>query len=234
MVIQPTHPASARCTCHRVEASDPDLDSSPKLEPRSNRHIITAARKRYAAWNLTMNVILLVLLVFSLIFAWLRLMRPFDMRAGGNSLLTISLPLLARMRMHALPAIVGIAIALLLVLVYHLPVWIAGLPVLSFGLLSGIPTRYALTDHGIRLGWTPFRRWTEFAGVTRARGRARLQGVHGSRSMRIWLSGSRGDDEFLHLLKNFIKNGYKGENTTHIVSFATSDHLGEDGTILTI
>jgi len=181
-----------------------------------------------------MNVILLILLAFSILVAWLRLMRPFDMRVGGKPFLTISMPLLARMRMHALPALVGVAIAAMLVVVYHVHIWVIGVPVLSFTILAAIPTRYALTDRGIRLGWTPFRRWTEFAGVARARGGARLQGVHGSRSMRIWLSGSRGDDEFVHLLRNAIKEGYKGENTTRIVSFTPSDHLGDDGKILKI
>ena len=39
-----------------------------------------------------------------------------------------------------------------------------------------------------------------------------LQGVAGVRGMRVWLSGSRGDDEFVALLRRLIKRAYKGQN----------------------
>ena len=42
-------------------------------------------------------------------------------------------------------------------------------------------------------------------------GGARLVPLPGSRPARVWLSGSRGDDEFLQTLRTLIRNAYKGK-----------------------
>ncbi|MGI8404648.1 MAG: hypothetical protein ACR2OE_07770 [Thermomicrobiales bacterium] len=169
-----------------------------------------------------MIFILSLLLGITIIGNWLHIVRPFGGRLEGKVFLTVRLPLLARLRMHAMPALLGTALAIILVYLHGAPIWVIGVPLISSALAIALPAKYTLTNLGIRKGWTPFRRWTEFAGVSRARGGARLQGVHGSRSMRIWLSGSRGDDEFLQLLRQSIKNGYKGDRRTTVVSFTST------------
>jgi hypothetical protein len=121
------------------------------------------------------------------------------------------LPLLAKIRMHSIPSATSLVIAIGLAATGNLPWWLVGLPVISTVLLLAIPVQYTMTDVGIRLGWTEFRRWTEFAGVRRARFGARLLGVGNGRGMAIWLSGSRGDDEFIHFLRQTLKNAYKGQ-----------------------
>lgn len=114
--------------------------------------------------------------------------------------------------MHVVACTLVLSAAVLLVAVGDLPWWgpIAAL-ISNLGLVV-LPIRYTLTTIGIKCGWTPFRRWTEFAGVARAPGGARLQGAAGSRDMRVWLSQSRGDDEFVHLLRRVISGAYKGRN----------------------
>ena len=160
-----------------------------------------------------------LLLAITIIANWLRVVRPLGVRIEGEVFLTVRLPLLARLRMHAAPIILGTALAIILVYLHGAPAWAIGLPLISSTVTIALPVKYTLTNFGIRTGWTPFRRWTEFAGVSRARGGARLQGVHGSRSMRIWLSRSRGDDEFLQLLRQSIRDGYKGEHRTTVITF---------------
>ncbi|HEU0163798.1 MAG TPA: hypothetical protein VFQ54_02070 [Thermomicrobiales bacterium] len=182
-----------------------------------------------------MQTLLTILLAISVLAGLLRLARPVGMRIEGEVFLRTSVPLLARLRMHAATSVAGLILALVLIVAFGMAPLIVLVPIVSYLILAAIPVTYTLTTAGIRVGWTRFRRWTEFAGVSRARGGASLQGVHGSRSLRIWLSGSRGDDEFLHLLRHAIKQGYKGQNRTEIVSFGDSaERMADDPTIITI
>lgn len=147
-----------------------------------------------------------------IVMSWLRVGRPSRRSIRGAVILNTGMPLLARIRMHLVPCTVILATSVLLVAFGDLPWWGPFVALASNVGLVALPIRYTLTTNGIRVGWTPFRRWTEFAGVARAPGGARLQGVAGSRDKRVWLSGSRGDDEFLHFLRRTIKNAYQGRN----------------------
>jgi hypothetical protein len=153
-----------------------------------------------------------ILLILLLIVPWLRIARPGGGAIEGPIILTRPLPLLARMRMHLLPAVLVMLGAVMLEVFGGLPWWGPVLALADVVALVACRIDYTLTTLGIRMGWTRFRRWTEFAGVSRAPGGARLQGVAGTRARRIWLSGSRGDDEFLALLRRMIRNAYKGQN----------------------
>ncbi len=178
-----------------------------------------------------MIVLISILLASTLIVSWLRVIRPFRLRVEGAAFLTVRMPLLARMRMHAMPGTLKVIFAVVLVVINGAPTWTVAIPLFSFAALIALPLKYTLTTVGIRVGWTPFRRWTEFAGVVRASGGARLQGVHGSRSCRIWLSGSRGDDEFLQLLRESIRDGYKGDQRADIVPFPAAS---QDRSVISI
>lgn len=157
-------------------------------------------------------MIALLILTILIVLTWLRVARPTRRRVRGTVIHDSRLPLLARLRMQLLPCTIVLAASVLLVAFGELPWWGPLVALVSnFGLVL-LPVRYTLTTTGISCGWTPLRRWTEFAGVARAPGGARLQGAAGSRDMRIWLSGSRGDDEFVHLLRRMISSAYKGRN----------------------
>ncbi|MBA3415660.1 MAG: hypothetical protein H0U10_10590 [Chloroflexia bacterium] len=120
------------------------------------------------------------------------------------------LSLLGRLRLSGVPG--G------LLLIATVLGWWSGLvsPV-SFGLvgfglaaLLALPVAYTLTPRGIALGRTPPRRWTEFGGVGRQQWGVRLQGVAGGRGMTVWLSGDRGDDDFVLLLRKLVRGSYQG------------------------
>lgn len=160
-------------------------------------------------------LVLLLPLVIGL--TWARLFRPGFNRLQGAPVLIVPLPLLARIRMHAVPALLALVLGFWLATLDDVPWWTALAPLASNSILIAMPIAYTLTDVGVRLGRTSFRRWTEFAGVRRAPGGARLAGVQKSLGMHIWLSGSRGDDEFLQFLRQCVKNAYKGQSGT--VSF---------------
>src|SRR4029079_18008438 len=120
-----------------------------------------------------------------------RVWVPWGERASGNLVRQETLSLFGRLRMHG-PAAACLLVASIVALGMG---WIGPLPLLIviglLALLLALPMRYTLTSRGIRAGWTPFRRWTEFGGVARRRGGVRLQGVAGARPLIVWLSGDR-------------------------------------------
>jgi len=165
-----------------------------------------------------MNYLMLVLPLV-LILTWARMYRPGRNTLEGQKIVVVPIPILARIRMNLVPGVLALAIAAVLAVLDVLPWWVLLIPAVSDVLLVLLPVQYTLTSVGIRIGWTEFRRWTEFAAVRRAPGGARMIGMQRGRTMHIWLSGSRGDDEFIHFLKQTIRGAYKGDVT--VIPFPT-------------
>ncbi len=159
---------------------------------------------------------LVLLLPLLILLTWARLIRPGSNKLQGSVILVEQLTLLGRLRMHGVPALAALALGGWFVLNGDLPIWTLAIPVVSNILLIALPVNYTLTDVGIRLGYTGFRRWTEFTGVRRAAGGARLVGLQRKPGMHIWLAGDRRDDEFIQFLRQTVKNAYKGTTTTVI------------------
>ncbi len=134
-------------------------------------------------------------------------------RMEGDTLLTVPIPVLARLKMLALPFTAGILVFVVIAIAIRAH-WLS-LPILMLAvvLVLSIPINYTLTTVGICSGRGRFRRWTEFAGVRRSATGAILQGGPRSSSYPIFLSGNRDDDEFLLTLKNLILDSYKGTDT---------------------
>ena len=170
----------------------------------------------------------LAILAILMLASWLRLVRPGALTVVGHTIYDARMPLLARLRMHAAIGAIVLLGSVALQIWWDLPWWGGVAALVSTVALVAVPARYTLTTVGIRSGWTPFRRWTEFAGVSRAPGGARLQGAAGTRDKRIWLSGSRGDDEFVALLRRMIRNAYKGRNV--LLDFPPEATAGKPGT----
>lgn len=173
---------------------------------------------------------IVLLLPILILWSWARLFRPSSNEEQGHRQMVVRLPLLARLRMHALPSLAIIGLAMF-VAIDKLVDWrIMIVPVISVLVMILYPVKYTITDTGIRLGHTRFHRWTEFSGVRRAPGGAKLIGIQRSLGMRIWLSGSRGDDEFLQFLRQSIRNAYKGRSDIlrFPVSSADSPDLNAD------
>lgn len=156
-----------------------------------------------------MNTIAILLFLITLAL-YARVWVPWGERASGNLVRRVELSLFGRLRMHG-PAVAALFVASLVALVVG---WISPLALLVetglLLLLLALPMRYTVTARGIRAGWTPFRRWTEFGGVARRPGGVRLQGVAGARPQIVWLSGGRDDDEFVLLLRQLVRGSYQG------------------------
>ena len=163
-----------------------------------------------------MPTFLSLLLPLTILFSWLRLVGLGSRRLEGAPIGVMPIPLLARLFMHAMPVVISISTATLLA-AFDVISWLWLLaPVVSGALLVGVPLGYTLSYTGIRRSFGVFRRWTEFAGVERAPGGARLKPLPNTRRAHIWLSGSRGDDEFLQLMRILIRNAYKGRTDVAI------------------
>lgn len=159
-----------------------------------------------------MHVALAILVPLAILVSWLRLFGLGSRRLDGTFVAAVPIPLLARIYMHLMPITMTVVVTLVAALAGAVPWRVVVVPLVSGALLIAIPLSYTLTDRGIRRTLGRFRRWTEFAGVERARWGARLKPLRKSPPARIWLSGSRGDDEFLHLLRVLIRNAYQGRS----------------------
>lgn len=154
--------------------------------------------------------LLILIPIVTLAYSWIRLLGLGARRLEGRIVFERPLPLLSRLYMHAAPAGAAILATLSLAVPGEITWWWVLIAAGSSLALIAVPLRYTLTTIGMRRTCGPFRRWTEFAGVTRAPGGARLVPIPGSRPSRIWLSGARGDDEFLQAIRTLIRNAYKG------------------------
>jgi hypothetical protein len=159
-----------------------------------------------------MATLLSLLLPLSIVFSWLRLIGVGSHRLEGGPIGVMPIPLLARLYMHAMPIVISLITATLLAALDIISwLWIP-VTIISGVLLVSVPLRYTLSATGIRRSFGGFRRWTEFAGVERAPGGARLKPLPNTHRAHIWLSGSRGDDDFLQLMRVLIRNAYKGKS----------------------
>jgi uncharacterized protein (DUF58 family) len=148
-----------------------------------------------------------------ILWSWLNPIGFVNRKIEGTVIQILSIPLLARMKRHAVPAVITLIVtAALIATDIASPWWLIVWLVSSLGLLT-VPQAYTVTTRGIRVGRGNFRRWTEFAGVHRSPAGAMLQTIKPGPGMPIWLAGARGDDEFVHLLRSLIRNSYKGKST---------------------
>jgi hypothetical protein len=155
------------------------------------------------------NGIALILIIATLaLFA--RVWVPWGEPASGNLVRQETLSFFGRLRMHGPAAllVLGVATAALIARAIALTNYLVVVGLLL--VLLALPMRYTLTTRGIRAGWKPFRRWTEFGGVARRRGGVMLQGVAGARPQTVWLSGDRDDDDFVLLLRQLVRGSYQG------------------------
>lgn len=132
----------------------------------------------------------------------------------GERLLDIPIPVVSRMKMLLVPFAASVFIGGILWLLNRLPAVSTAFPGLAAVVALSVPMSYHLTTAGIQAGHGQFRRWTEFAGVTRSAQGALMRGTQGTRGYQVYLSGSREDDEFVLTLKNLVRDSYKGKADT--------------------
>ncbi len=144
-------------------------------------------------------------------------------RTEGEVLVRVPVPLLARLKMLWLPLAMGLVLLTVGIALGRAP-WSLLLVVPAvYAVALVFPVSYTLTTVGIRTGRGVFRRWTEFAGVRRSRSGAVLQGGPRASSYPIYLSGGRDDDDFVRILRIFIRDSYKGKSITRETLSGQSD-----------
>lgn len=138
--------------------------------------------------------------------------RPRAARVPGVLVREHPLPLLSRLRLYAWPAAGVVVTGIAGLALDWLPGWVlaALLTVVIAVILA--PVRYTLTTEAIVCGRTSPRRWTEFAGVARRSGGARLQGIGDGRGLSVWLVGSHDIDETVLLLRRLVRGSYQGRS----------------------
>ncbi|MGB3327583.1 MAG: hypothetical protein WBA46_01435, partial [Thermomicrobiales bacterium] len=78
----------------------------------------------------------------------LRYFRPFGNDLAGERVFARPVPLIARLRIHTVPMIVGTVVATLTSRLAGSPAWIIALPFVVFLILLALPMSYTLTTEG--------------------------------------------------------------------------------------
>lgn len=152
----------------------------------------------------------LILLGIAVALMAFRTITPWARHVEGRTLRRLPVPVLARIRRQWLP----IGLLATVSVVDAVTDWVSLIPQLvALGIMVGlltIPTRSVITDKGVRVGWLPFRRWTEFAGVNVRRGNILLQPISGLARLEIALPGRFDDAEVVSELRLLIRASYQG------------------------
>lgn len=167
-----------------------------------------------------------IVLLLSPLLAYGRVCVPWVAAPAGRVVRRTRLPLLARLRLHRPVVVAVLAAGGTGVGGGWVRAWVAVAAAVAIGAMLAVPVSCTLTDAGLTVGRTRFRRWTEFGGVARRRGGARLQGIAGRPSATVWLSGSRDDDEFVLLLRQMVRGSYKGEMDRTLAELRSADAAG--------
>lgn len=169
-----------------------------------------------------MEQFLVLLIPACILWSWLSPISFMNRTIEGTIIQITPIALLARIKRHAAPSSLTMVVTIALVATGNAsPWWLLAALISAIGLIS-VPQTYTVTTRGIRVGRGRFRRWTEFAGVYRSTAGAKLQTIGRQPDAPIWLSGSLGDDEFVHLLRQLVRDSYKGK--TEPVSVPVAHH----------
>lgn len=153
----------------------------------------------------------LLLLVLILIVLAGQVYVPWAKAPPGTPVARLPLPLLARLRLHARIAFVVLVVTTIAAVTGWISLWLIPVVLAAVAVLMATPVHYTLTTDGIALGRTPFHRWTEFGGVARRPGGARLQGGAGARGRTVWLAGFGDTADTVFLLRQMVRGSYQGQ-----------------------
>src|SRR5687768_5979398 len=129
-------------------------------------------------------------------FAFRQVCRPWRPPVAGEIVRRVRLPLRARVRLHGV-WLLGVAAILLSAATLGLLVtpWPFLVAAVAAAALLAYPVRYTLTDHGLAVGRTPMRRWTEFGGLSARNGWIYLQPVAGAKGVLVRAPDRAGADD---------------------------------------
>lgn len=151
-----------------------------------------------------------LLIAVALLVMAAQVMSPLVHRVEGRPLRQLRVPFSAKVRRQRLPlALLGVVIGVQLIS-GHVELGLHLGAIVIAAILLAAPARYVMTDRGIRAGWTPFRRWTEFAGLSVRRGTIRLQPLSGLAKLEIVLPGRFEDADIVGEMRALIRASYQG------------------------
>lgn len=154
-----------------------------------------------------MDPIIIALLVL-LAFIPVRYLYSWGDTVPGTVIARVRLGWRERLWLHAAALAVGAALLLLDVALggpRPAPFLLAGCGLL---LTVAMPLHLTVTDQGVQLGRSRFRRWTEFAGLSANRNPIRLRAVSGGHHMTLRLSEAAAELE--PILRRQIWTAYRG------------------------
>lgn len=147
-------------------------------------------------------------------------------RAKGREMRQLPVPLSAKVRRQRLPlALLAVVIVLNVfsgefLLVMHIGA------ILAAAVFLALPARCVITDQGIKAGWTPFRRWSEFAGLSVRQGNIRLQPLSGLAKLEVTLPGRFEDADIVGEMRTLIRLGYQGSQQNDAGSSESGEENG--------
>lgn len=160
------------------------------------------------------------LVIVAVVLAIARVWSPWRTRPQGQPILSLRMPLRARLRNQALPLALLVVAVVLNAAWSRIPEIVAVAPLLA--VLGGtlIPARYTVTTEGIAIGALTFRRWTEFSGISVRRGRIRFKSIRGTRRLDVWLPGRFHDADTVAEIRRLMRDAYRGRSSASVTPAA--------------
>ncbi|MEJ7761492.1 MAG: hypothetical protein WKF80_01735 [Thermomicrobiales bacterium] len=115
-----------------------------------------------------------------------------------------------RIRRQRMPLVVLALVAVGEVGLGVVPSWELVVALLTAVVILVVPVRCVLSTEGVRIGWLPVRRWTEFGGLRVRRGTIHLQPISGSSGFEFPLRGRFEDGDLVAEVRGMITRAYKG------------------------
>lgn len=160
------------------------------------------------------EVLILSALLIATLLAISRVWSPWAPSSEGKVIRRLPMPWQARVEAQRVPLAILLVAFIVNLIFGWVEFWVPLVPLLGLCIGLLFPAEYVLTDRGVQIGRTSFRRWTEFSGVSVQRGRLRFKNISGVRGLRIWLPGQFDDAEVVTEIRRLMRGAYTGATVT--------------------
>lgn len=147
--------------------------------------------------------------------------------AHGREMRRLPVPLPAKVRRQRLPLMLLAVVIVLSAFSGGVLLAMHGGALLTAAALLALPARCVITDQGIKGGWTPFRRWSEFAGLSVRKGDIRLQPLSGLAKLEVTLPGRFEDADIVAEMRTLIRLGYQGSQQNDVGGSESGEESGK-------
>ena len=138
---------------------------------------------------------------------------PGDRRGRqGDILHGYPVPTMYRLRRQRLPLVLLAVVTGVDATLGIVPTWGLAVALVAAVVILVIPVRCEITTDGVRVGWLPVRRWTEFGGLRVRQGTIHLLPISGSSGFAFPLTGRFEDGDLVAEVRGLITRAYKGSS----------------------